>query len=35
MWVTEYGYMLVGAKTEHPVQFLRPYVDNDWVYVAI
>ena len=34
MWVTNYGYMWIGAKTEHPLQFLRPYVDRDWVYVA-
>ena len=35
MWVTEHGYVWIGAKTEHPLQFLKPYVDGDWVYVAI
>jgi hypothetical protein len=35
MWATGYGYMWIGAKTEHPLQFLKPYVDGDWVYVAI
>jgi hypothetical protein len=35
MWATEHGYVWIGAKTEHPLQFLRPYVDDDWVYVAI
>jgi hypothetical protein len=29
------GYVWIGAKTEHPLQFLRPYVGNDWDYVAI
>ena len=35
MWATEHGYVWIGAKTEHPLQFLRPYVGNDWEYVAI
>jgi hypothetical protein len=35
MWTTEHGYMWIGAKTEHPLQFLKPHVDGDWVYVAI
>jgi len=35
MWATEHGYVWIGAKTEHPLQFLRPYVGNDWDYVAI
>lgn len=34
MSTTDYGYISVGAKTEQPLQFLRPYVDSDWVYVA-
>jgi hypothetical protein len=25
----------IGAKTEHPLQFLRPYLDDDWEYVAV
>jgi hypothetical protein len=29
------GSVWIGAKTEHPLQFLRPYVGNDWDYVAI
>ena len=35
MWTTEHGYVWIGAKTEHPLQFLKPHVDGDWVYVAI
>ena len=35
MWATEHGYVWIGAKTEHPLQFLRPYVDDDWNHVAI
>jgi hypothetical protein len=35
MWATKFGYVQIGAKTEHPLQFLRPYIDDDWVYVAI
>jgi hypothetical protein len=35
MWATEHGYVQIGAKTEHPVQFLKPYIDDDWLYVAI
>jgi hypothetical protein len=30
------GYsVFVGAKTEHPLQFLKPYVDSSWDYVAL
>jgi hypothetical protein len=30
------GYSLwIGAKTEHPLQFLKPFIDDDWEYVAI
>jgi hypothetical protein len=25
----------VGAKTERPPQFLKPYVDQGWEYVAV
>jgi hypothetical protein len=25
----------IGAKTEHPLQFLKPFIDDDWEYVAI
>jgi hypothetical protein len=25
----------VGAKTEHPLQFLKPYLDDEWEYAAI
>ena len=25
----------MGVKTEHPLQFLKPYVSDDWDYVAI
>jgi hypothetical protein len=35
MWATEHGFVAIGAKTEQPLQFLKPYVDNDWGYVAI
>jgi hypothetical protein len=29
------GYsVLIGAKTEHPLQFLRPHLDNAWQYIA-
>jgi hypothetical protein len=34
MFVAE-GSVSIGAKTEHPLQFLRPYVNDDWDYVAI
>jgi hypothetical protein len=30
------GYSIwVGAKTEHPLRFLKPYIDKDWEYVAV
>jgi hypothetical protein len=29
------GSVWIGAKTEHPLQFLKPYVNDDWDYVAI
>jgi hypothetical protein len=29
------GSAWIGAKTEHPLQFLKPYVNDDWEYVAI
>jgi len=29
------GSVWVGAKTEHPLQFLKPHVDDTWDYVAI
>ena len=30
------GYSVwLGAKTEHPLQFLKPYVDEAWEYVAL
>jgi len=25
----------IGAKTEHPLQFLKPYLDESWEYVAL
>jgi hypothetical protein len=25
----------IGAKTEHPVQFLKPYLDDDWDHIAV
>jgi hypothetical protein len=25
----------VGAKTEHPLQFIKPFIDNGWEYVAV
>jgi hypothetical protein len=25
----------IGAKTEKPLQFLKPYLDTDWEYVAV
>jgi hypothetical protein len=27
--------MFIGAKTEHPLQFLKPYIDDGWEHVAI
>jgi hypothetical protein len=35
MWATKHGYVWIGAKTEHPLQFLKPLVNDDWEYVAI
>lgn len=30
------GYSVwIGAKTEHPLQFLKPYIDEGWEYVAV
>ncbi len=30
------GYSVwLGAKTEHPLQFLKPYLDDTWEYVAV
>lgn len=30
------GYSVwIGAKTEHPLLFLKPYIDKDWEYVAV
>ena len=29
------GSVWIGAKTEHPLQFLKPHVDDTWDYVAI
>ncbi|SRR5579883_1603182 len=30
------GYSVwIGAKTEHPLQFLKPFIDDRWEYVAI
>ena len=30
------GYSVwIGAKTEHPLQFLEPYIDKGWEYVAV
>jgi hypothetical protein len=29
------GSVWIGAKTEHPLQFLKPYVNDDRDYVAI
>ncbi len=25
----------IGAKTEHPLRFLKPFIDDDWEYVAV
>ncbi len=25
----------IGAKTEHPLQCLKPYIDDSWDYVAV
>jgi hypothetical protein len=25
----------LGAKTEQPIQFLKPYLDDDWEYIAV
>jgi hypothetical protein len=30
------GYSVwIEAKTEHPLQFLKPFIDDDWEYVAV
>ena len=30
------GYSVwIGAKTEHPVQFVRQFIDSRWEHVAI
>lgn len=30
------GYSVwIGAKTEHPLQFLKPYLDDSWEYVSV
>jgi hypothetical protein len=30
------GYSVrIGAKTEHPLQNLKPYIDEDWEYIAV
>jgi len=32
----EAGYSIwIGAKTEEPLQFLKPHIDKDWEYVAL
>ena len=32
----EQGYSVwIGAKTEHPLRFLKPYIDKGWEYVAV
>ena len=32
----EEGYSVwIGAKTEHPLGFLKPYIDEGWEYVAV
>jgi hypothetical protein len=31
----EGGSVWIGAKTEHPLQFLRPYLDEKWEHVAL
>jgi hypothetical protein len=32
----EQGYSVcVGAQTEHPLHFLKPFIDKDWEYVAV
>jgi hypothetical protein len=35
LWATEHRHVWIGAKTEDPLRFLRPYVGNNWDYVAI
>jgi hypothetical protein len=27
--------VFIGAKTEQPLQFLKPYIDDNWEYVGI
>jgi hypothetical protein len=29
------GSVFIGAKTEHPLQFLRPYLNDSWEHVAL
>ena len=30
------GYSVwIGAKTEHPLRFLKPFIDKGWEYVAV
>ena len=33
--VTMGSSVWIGAKTEHPLQFLKPYIDDSWDYVAL
>jgi hypothetical protein len=30
------GYSVwIGAKTEHPLQFLKPFINKEWEYIAV
>src|SRR5690348_6424194 len=31
----KYHSVWIGAKTEHPLQFLKPLLDESWEYVAV
>jgi hypothetical protein len=32
----EQGYSVwIGAKTEHPLRFLKPFIDQGWEHVAV
>ena len=29
------GSVWIGAKTEYPLRFVKPFIDKDWDYVAL
>jgi hypothetical protein len=33
--VKRYYSVKIGAKTEHPLQFLKPFLNDKWEHVAV